>query len=275
MRLKLKAPAQITLTILLVCFAQTAGLADDSKDPSPTITVSGSAEIRVAPDEAVLTFSIESRETELNQTVKDNDAKIKAVTDFLKSSKVAPKNIRTQVISIRPIFEGPKAYSNFKQSYAIPQSNAAPIARPVTRDEKKKSPLKPIGYTASRQLPVTITDLNSFENVYRGLIERGVNSVSGIEFRTTELRKHRDEARLKAVRAAKEKATAMAGELGATLASVQTISEEGSPRHSSFQNSLTPAFASAPTSIATGVIEINASVRVVFLLGNYKLDTAK
>ena len=271
MRLKLKAPAQITLTILLVCFAQTAGLADDSKDPSPTITVSGSAEIRVAPDEAVLTFSIESRETELNQTVKDNDAKIKAVTDFLKSSKVAPKNIRTQVISIRPIFEGPKAYSNFKQSYAIPQSNAAPIARPVTRDEKKKSPLKPIGYTASRQLSVTITDLNSFENVYRGLIERGVNSVSGIEFRTTELRKHRDEARLKAVRAAKEKATAMAGE----LASVQTISEEGSPRHSSFQNSLTPAFASAPTSIATGVIEINASVRVVFLLGNYKLDTAK
>ncbi len=272
MRLTSKAPAQIALAILLLCFAQTAGLADDSKAP-PTITVSGSAEIRVAPDEAVLTFSIESRETELNQTVKDNDAKIKAVTDFLKASKVAPKNIRTQVISIRPIFEGPKAYGGFKQSYAVPQVNAAPIARP-TGDEKKKSTLKPIGYTASRQLSVTITDLTSFENVYRGLIERGVNSVSGIEFRTTELRKHRDEARLKAVRAAKEKATAMAGELGATLASVQTISEEGSPRHSHFQNSLTPAFASAPTSIATGVIEINASVRVVFLLGNYKLDTA-
>ena len=68
----------------------------------------------------------------------------------------------------------------------------------------------------------------------------------------------------------------MAGELGATLSSVQSITEYRTPpRNTLSQNSLTPvrAFEQSNSSVATGVIEIKASVHVVFRLSNTELKT--
>jgi uncharacterized protein YggE len=48
-------------------------------------------------------------------------------------------------------------------------------------------------------------------------LESGVNYVHGVDFRTTELRKYRDQARDLAVQAAAEKAQAMAGKLDQTV----------------------------------------------------------
>ena len=251
-------------------------------EPShPTISVTGNAEVRVVPDEAVLTFSIDSRNADLNAAVQDNDDRIKAVTAFLKESKIAAEDIRTEVITIRPIFEPaqnvwrkavptpvfPQAFNN---ASLLP---ATPSAKPPQPGDKLAK-AKPIGYAARRSLSITIKDLKSFEDIYRGLIGKGVNDVGGIQFRTTELRKHRDAARLQAVKAAREKAEAMAGELGATLSSVQTITENNTPARSSFlQNSISPAdvFSESNSSIAAGVIEIKASVHVVFRLGKTEL----
>ena len=69
------------VTLISVSHAVKNATADD--DAMPTITVTGTAEVQVVPDEAVLTFSIESREEKLAATVADNDAKIQSVTEFL------------------------------------------------------------------------------------------------------------------------------------------------------------------------------------------------
>ena len=53
----------------------------------------------------------------------------------------------------------------------------------------------------------------------------GVNYVHGIDFRTSELRKHRDTARAMAIQAAKEKADALASELGVKRGKVYSITE--------------------------------------------------
>ena len=240
--------------------------------PQPTISVTGAAEVRAVPDEAVLTFSIESREVDLSSAVKDNDERISAVTAFLKESKIEAKDIRTEIIRIRPIFERVQSVGKGNAFQMPAQQVNAPGLAPGTAAQKKDK-IKPIGYTARRSLSITIKDLKSFEDIYRGLIGKGVNDVGGIQFRTTELRKYRDEARLKAVKAAREKAEAMATELGATLSSVQTITENGTTGHSRmFQNSISPfGESSSNSSIATGVIEINASVHVVFRLGDTSL----
>ena len=50
-----------------------------------------------------------------------------------------------------------------------------------------------------------------------GLLTNGVNFIDNVDFRTTQLRKLRDHARLMAVRAAKEKAKALTDELGVKL----------------------------------------------------------
>jgi len=257
------------ITLLVSATALSTGVFGD-EPPMPTITVTGTAEVRVVPDEAVFTFSIESREEELDETVKDNDEKIKAVTKFLSDAKVEPKHIRTDIITIRPIFEQ-TARPGWKGQVQL-QANAPDIA--IENPDKKKTKIKPIGYSARRQLSVTIKDLQSFETIYRGLIKQGVNDVGGIQFRTTELRKHRDDARLKAIKAAKEKAAAMAKELGATLAAVQTITEHNRTPFSGYaQNMIVSAeqFDGGSSSIAAGEIEVTASVQVVFKLGQTEL----
>ena len=269
------APTRLVSTLILI--VATGILSSDrvlgfDQDLRPKITVSGSAEIKVKPDQAVLTFSVESREEKLDDAVKDNDSKIKSVVEFLKTSKLESKDIRTQVISIRPIFES--SLVPWKgQAFQAPMAPAnASVPRAPAGGKKPK--LKPIGYTARRQLSIVVKDLEAFEAIYRGLIERGVNEVGGVQFETAKLREHRDEARLKAIRAAREKATAMAGELGAKLASVHSIVESTTPHwHSPLQNTVSFSGRAAASSdtLAAGLIEVKASVSVVFILGATEL----
>lgn len=230
--------------------------ANDS-DP-PILSVTGTAEVRVLPDQAILRFSIDSRSLQLAAAVGDNDTKVTAVTQYLTQNKIEARLIRTDVIRIQPLFENPNKSRQQNQSGVR------------STDQK----IQPIGYSARRDISVTIKNLESFETIYRGLIERGVNEVNNVSFLSSELRKHRDEARLMAVRSAKQKAGAMASELGCKLAAVQSIRASGPSYRSS--NMMTNRFAEAPGgtegTVASGMITISASVDVVFLLGDVELE---
>ncbi len=240
-----------------ICGGSGRALADQ---PLPTITVTGTAEVRVVPDQCVLTFSIDSRARELDAAVAENDEKIHAVVEFLKSRDISSRDIRSDILNIRPIYK------------QMPPVKAQVVQQGAGGgDDLEDSQIKPVGYVAQRGLTVTIRDLDVFESVYRGLIERGVNVVNGVNFQTSELRKHRDEARLQAVRAAREKAEAMARELGATLAAVQTISESGNVGY--LRRTMSNAsIIAGEEAIGSGEIEISESVQVVFVLGSVEME---
>lgn len=247
-------------------------LADEKPEP-PTITVSGSATEQVVPDKVLLTASVQTRNKSLDEAVSENETRIKAVIDFLKSSGVEDKHIRTEVINIRPIYPERNQKYGFKQQImqsAIPNAparNAAPTA-----EEDPFAKLKPIGYEVRRQFGITITDLDSFEKIYRGLIKAGINDIGGINFESSDLRKHKDTARLKAITAAKEKADALAGALGARLAFVHKITENNySHQQPRFSNTM--SLVNAPSSSMTaGTMEIKASVQVIFILGDSAME---
>ena len=118
-----------------------------------------------------------------------------------------------------------------------------------------------------------------------GLITNGVNYVNGVDFRTTELRKYRDQARKMAIRAAKEKAEALTTELGAKLGKVYSINAYdnggiygGSFRggfNGSYNNSVQNVITTIPSggasdntveTFAVGMISVSASVNVSFLI---------
>jgi uncharacterized protein YggE len=106
--------------------------------------------------------------------------------------------------------------------------------------------------------------------------------VHGIQFRTTELRKHRDEARALAVTAAREKAEALAGELEQTVGHPTSIREEHSSWWSGYnawwgsrrgdmmaQNVIQELGGAAMTgegTVAPGQISVSARVSVTFEL---------
>jgi uncharacterized protein YggE len=76
---------------------------------------------------------------------------------------------------------------------------------------------KLLGYQVSQAITVTLTDLSKYENLMTNSLKAGVNRVDGINFSVADPKKYREEARVQAVRAAREKAKVMAAELGQTI----------------------------------------------------------
>ena len=227
--------------------------------PPPQISLSGSAEVRVAPDEIMLNVAVETRAETLEPARVENDQKITACLAFLKESKLKEKDFKTDYINIQPQYN--------------------------TSDNSPSSYVKPVSYVVRKNLEIRLTDVASFQNVMTGLITNGVNYVNGVDFRTTELRKYRDQARKMAVRAAKEKAEALTTELGAKLGKVYYINayDNGGIYGGSFRGGFNGSYNNSVQNVATtipsggasdntvetfavGMISVSASVNVSFLI---------
>lgn len=166
-----------------------------------SISVSGSAEIKVPPDEVRLSVGVESRAATLAEAKRDNDADVARALAFLRASGVADKDVQTDYVNIEPHY---------------PYDGGTP--RLAVR-------LQPEYYVARKSIGVRLVRVGAYEEVLAGLLANGVQYVHGVEFRTSQLRKHRDAARALAIRAAQEKADALARELGVRRGEVRTVSE--------------------------------------------------
>jgi uncharacterized protein YggE len=82
------------------------------------------------------------------------------------------------------------------------------------------------GYRVTNTLFVTLKDLSKFEGFLGDLLAVGANSVQGVSFGSSELPKHKAQARKMAVKAAKEKAESIAGELGQKIGRPFTITDQ-------------------------------------------------
>ena len=226
--------------------------------PPPQISLSGSAEVKVAPDEIMLNVAVETRAATLDPARLENDQKVAAVLAFLKQCKIPDKDVQTDFINIQPDY----SYSN----------------------GSSESHVKPLAYIVRKNLEIRLTEVARFQNVLTGLLTNGVNYVNGIDFRTTQLRKFRDEARGMAIRAAKEKAKALTAELGAKLGKVTSINAADSNGYygnywgmnrgfNAINNAVQNVAAiaggapdNADDHFATGQISVSATVNVSFLI---------
>lgn len=216
--------------------------------PSRSITVTGDADVRVVPDEVLLILGVEIGDTNLNTAKNQNDARITQVINKLKSMGVDQKYIQTDRLSIDP---------RYSDSY--------------TRTSV-------IGYVVRKTIAVTLKDISKFEDVLTSSLDLGVTNVYTVDFRTTELRKYRDQARSLAINAAREKAQAMAKELGMKVGKPVTIREEYSNWWSSYswrwggggmsqnvvQNVGPGGSMPDESSFAPGQITVNARVSITF-----------
>ncbi|MEW5958680.1 MAG: SIMPL domain-containing protein [Chloroflexota bacterium] len=195
MNTKLIAILILALALILALSAWT-GRQSDTPDASRTITVTGDADVRVVPDEVILTLGIETWDKNLRNAKRQNDERVKAVLELARQAGIESRHIQTDLISIEPRYE----------------------------DNYEKEDL--IGYFVRKTIVITLKDIAKFEELLTSVLEANVNYVHGIQFRTTELRRHRDQARALAIQAAREKAEALAGELGETLGRPRTIQED-------------------------------------------------
>lgn len=208
--------------------------------PPRTISVTGTAEIKVAPDGVKLTLAVDSHNRDLSVAKGDNDGRVKQLLALARKAGIEAKNIQTSALTMGP------QYSDER----IP---------------------KLLDYEVSQVVVITLTDLSKYEGLMTEALTAGVNRVDGISFFISEESKYREQARLEAVQAARDKAVAMASTLGQTVGKPWDISEEDNELNQ-LATVNTTAFITrmqmpyeGPT-VAGGQVVVRASIRISFLL---------
>jgi uncharacterized protein len=231
------------LAIVLVSFFAAGNVrAQQQVILPPLVNVSGQGEVKVQPDEIILNLGVEVRDRNLEEARKQNDRKVAAILNYLRKNGVDPKHVQTTYMSVQPIYTG----DQYGQS-------------------------TPEFYLAQKTMTVTVRNIGKFDELLAGVYKAGANRVDGIHYRSTELEKHREQARKLAVKAAKAKAEALSSELGTRIGRVYSITEsssEGHPRpmlHRQMMEMAQDFSADGPT-ISPGQITITANVQVSFTL---------
>ncbi len=140
------------------------------------VTVTGRAEVRVVPDEVVLSIAVETMNLELNLAKEENDRVVNAAYKAIKEMGLSADQAKTDYMRIEPL------YTN--------QRSSSPTL---------------IGYQVSNSLVLTLGEVAQVEDLLSSHLEAGVNRVIGVELRSTEFRQYRDKAMLMALDAARER----------------------------------------------------------------------
>ena len=236
------------LSVIALLFSATHVALADAPQPR-TISTMGEAVVFVTPDEAVASFGVETFDVNLDKAKADNDLRSASLVKAIKAVGVEEKCIQTDNLQIEVRY-------------------------------KENTPTDGIiGYIARRSYSVTLKDIKLLEKLVDAALKNGANTMSGIDLRSVELRKHRDEARSMAAKAAKEKAQRLAADLESAVGKPLSITEGSS----SFWGGYNARFAGAQVQnavqvgggddpeggvIPVGQIAIRAQVSVTFELTN-------
>lgn len=254
----MKALYAVLSALLLVLPSFGAAL----NSPDRTITVSGSSQVKVAPDELELVLAVETLDPALDVAKSANDERMKKVIAALKAQGIEPRLVQTDAIHIEPHYWS---------------ESGKPVPPRLTH------------FTVQRNVVVILRNVAKFDATLEAVLNAGANRVLNISFRNQQLRKHRDRARSMAIRAAREKAEALAGELGMKIGKPVTIHENaiyassgyhnyygGYVRRFDYRGQMQNSVAEAPApndnaeaedgTFSPGQIKIEASVTVVFEL---------
>jgi uncharacterized protein YggE len=248
------------LAIAFVAITATAS-ASSGQETGPCralVSTVGSAEIRVVPDLADLSFEVQVRDTDLSKARKEQAERITKVLTALRQVGITESELQTSQVHLTP------EYQNREESPFGPSARRRPES------------VKVVFYNVSQSISCTLHDVSKVPNVTADALAAGVTAVYGASLRTSQLRKYRDQARAMAIRSAKEKAVALASELGAKVGRPFTITEHsvGYRSPSNFNNSIpmqrsvAAPFESDGTApgFAPGTISVDAQVSVSFIL---------
>jgi uncharacterized protein len=204
---------QTVLAAMLLWFLASAGLPwrkAEAASPTPTslppaadpgsceasrsVAVTGSALINVIPDRALVQLGVQSNGAEPQSTATANSVATQRVIKALLAEGVEAKDIATDIYLIEPVYE------DYDSLYIK-------------------------GYRINNVVEITLRDVRKTSDILAASLAAGANQVIKVEFYTSELRKYRDQARDLAVKAAREKADALAGAAGAEAGCVLAINE--------------------------------------------------
>jgi uncharacterized protein YggE len=221
--------------ILIVLFV-TMSYAQEIKQV-PQISVTGEGKVKVVPDQASISISLETKGTNARDVKNENDKKIDAILKFIKKSNIANEDFQTQRVSLNPNYDY----------------------------EKKKH-----NYIATQTIQILLKDLSKYDELMEGIVEQGINRIDNVTFQSSKLAQYQAEARKLAMKEAKLKAEDYVSVLGQKVGRAMTISDNSQPNYPQpvfAMKTMAMESSDAPReTLAVGEINITANVNVSFIL---------
>jgi uncharacterized protein len=168
--------------------------AQSTCDVSRSVQVSGTAVVNVTPDRALIQLGVQSNGRTAAAVQAANTIAIEHVVRAVKALGVDAKDISTDWYVIEPLYED---YDSLRIK----------------------------GYRINNTAAITLQDVSKTNDVITAAMQAGANQIINVELYTSELRKYRDQARELAMKAAVEKASALAEAAGAQAGCVLNINE--------------------------------------------------
>ena len=230
-------PLAILLAFSLHAHAQTA-------PDRPLITVTGQAEIMAVPDEVVFNLNATTVDKDLLTAQRKTDEVVTNVLALARKYQIPATQVQTGYISLD---------ERYSEATATRPSRVF------------------LGYAVSKSIAIILRDVSKAEALLAEIFRTGITRINSVDFRTTQSRKLRDQARLLAIKAAHEKASALAREIGQSIGKAHTIVEQG-PDARRYASNVSSGFigegtfSEEPSPIALGQISITARVVVSFEL---------
>lgn len=233
MRRHIRRPGLAALAFLAAALAALPAQAG----PAPRlITMSGTGEVRAAPDQAELSAGVVSEARTAAAALADNSANMNAVFAALKTLGVPAKNIRTSGFSVTPQYP---PYNSKEERHII-------------------------GYQVSNTVTVKLDDQKKLGPALDALVAAGANQIFSVGFSISDPKPLLLKAREEAVKDARLKAETYARAAGVSLGPVQSIGESGAepPRPMVMVTAMRAA--AAPTPVAAGEQTVRATVTVTW-----------
>jgi uncharacterized protein len=229
----------LALSLLFCGYAH----AESLKDSVSNVAVVGEAVEDVAPDRAILRFGVVTDRPTASAAASDNAAAMTAILADLKTMGIADADMQTQGVSLTPISS-------------------------EERDAKGKTKTVQ-SYRATNTLAVYVKPVEKAGDVIGRAIDKGANSLDGVDYDHSNLDAKRDELRAKAVKDAERRARIYAEAAGLRLARVIEIRPaEAEPVFAkSFDTRMAAAPAAAPSvPLRPGQQRISERVAIIWAL---------
>lgn len=204
---------------------------------APYVQVSGRGTLRVVPDIAHVSVTVEKTDRSLAAARAAVEHRAAAIIEAARRLGVAEHDIRAASLSIWPEYQ----WQNNTQVF--------------------------VGQHVSRGIEITLRDLARYPDLVAALVKAGVDSATSARLDHSDMPRLRREALVKAVEDAHARAAALVKAAGAALGPVYSISESGpSPVPRPLVTMAARAASAAPPVYESGTIEVDAEVHVVYLL---------
>ena len=244
----LVATALLSLFLLSLIVTEVRGwqYVGSGIQPTNTISVQGEGEVFAVPDMGTFSFSV-IKEGASVEVVQAEAAEIaNQAIAYLKENGVEEKDIKTTGYNVYPRYE---------------QERIVCITFPCPTGERKL-----VGFEIRQSTQVKVRDTQMAGELLSGVGAFGVQNITGLSFTIDDEDELNRQARQMAVADAKEKAEALAEDLGVTLVRVISFNEFGTPSYAMFESK---AFgvggdASGVPDISVGENRITSNVNITY-----------